>query len=256
MPWIAQLTDSHLDGGDADARFERVVAWLEQVSPPVDVIVLTGDLVETSAVADVPVAYAALAGRLAAIAPLIAIPGNCDDPAALAAAFPVPDIGVPALGANAVLVVADAVAVIGLDSSIRGEIIGRLSPETMAWLESALAALPADMPVILAMHHPPLELGHTLVDGYRLQDAEALEDLVAEESRILGILVGHTHGATATSFAGKPLIVGPGIHSAMTLEHEPPQTPPSLMDFATQPGVALHWIDGGRMTTHFRNIAG
>lgn len=261
MIWIAQLTDSHLDGGEtAAARFERVVTWLERFSPSVDGIVLSGDLVEAGKVENVSAAYQALAARLAAIAPTVAVPGNCDAQEALAAAFAVPELagsaGIASQGANSVRVIGDTLAVIGLDSSIPGEIIGRLPAETLTWLKTVLAALPAGMPILLALHHPPMELGHTLVDGFRLQDAEAFAALVAQEPRIVGILVGHTHGATAATFAGKPLIVGPGIHSAMTLEHEAAQTPPSLMDFAAQPGIALHGIDGTSITTHFRSIAG
>lgn len=256
MTWIAQLTDTHLDGESADGRFERVAAWLERLSPAVEAIVLTGDLVETGKVGNVAAAYAALAGRLASIAPLIAVPGNCDDPDELATAFPVPALdGISSEGANSVIVVADAVAVIGLDSSIPGKYEGRLSAGTSAWLDVALAALPADMPVLLALHHPPVAIGHPMVDGLRLQDADALEAIVKRDSRIIGILVGHTHGSTSTSFAGTPVIVGPGIHSAMTLAQEPPATPPSLLDFAVPPGVALHWIDGNILTTHFRSIA-
>lgn len=257
MTWIAQLTDTHLDGGETDARFERVVAWLERFAPPVDGIVLTGDLVEAGKVGDVSAVYASLAERLAPIAPVIAVPGNCDDPVALAAAFPVPEVeGVAMSGANAVLVVDDALAIVGLDAQIAGRIEGRLPDATLSWLETTLSALPAEMPIMLALHYPPVEVGHALVDGFRLQDPEPLAELVARDSRIIGTLVGHTHGGTAASFAGKPLIIGPGIHSAMTLEHEPQRTPPSLMDFDTQPGIALHWIDGGKLTTHFRSIAG
>ena len=256
MIWIAQLTDTHLNGGESGARFERIAAWLERFTPPVDAIVLTGDLVEVGELGDGAEVYTAMAERLASIAPAIAVPGNCDDPEALAAAFLVPGFGVAPLGANTVLVVGDAVAVIGLDSSIPGQFEGRLSAETLGWLETVLAALPAGMSVILAMHHPPVALGHPAVDGFRLENPDSLAAVVRKEPRIVGILVGHTHGATVAAFAGKPVIVGPGIHSAMTLPQEPPTTPPSLIDFAVQPGVALHRIDGDTITTHFRSVAG
>ncbi|MGB3328971.1 MAG: hypothetical protein WBA46_08470, partial [Thermomicrobiales bacterium] len=213
--------------------------------------------VEAGSVRDVAASYGALATRLGSIAPLIAVPGNCDDPAALAAAFPVPALaGVASLGANSVRVVNDAVAVIGLDSSIPGRYEGRLPTETLAWLETALAALPAGTPVLLAFHQPPMPIGHASIDPLGLQEPDALAALVAGEPRIVGILVGHTHGATSGSFAGRPVIVGPGIHSGMTLAQEAPSTPPSLLDFAVPPGIALHWVEGSTLTTHFRAIAG
>jgi 3',5'-cyclic AMP phosphodiesterase CpdA len=257
MPWIAQLTDSHLDGGEADARFERVATWLERFSPAVDAIVLTGDMIEAGTVDDVSAAYGALAARLAPIAPIIAVPGNCDDPEALAAAFPVPArAGISSMGANSVLVVGDAVAIVGLDAQIPGSYEGRLPEATLAWLETTLAALPAGMPIVLALHYPPVKIGHGQVDGFRLQNPERLAELIARDDRIVATLVGHTHGGAAGSFAGRPLIIAPGIHSAMTIEHEAQQTPPSLLDFAAQPGIALHWVDGDTITTHFRSIAG
>ena len=63
MYTIAHLTDSHLDGGDgARSRFERVMAYLHDLPTPVDLLILTGDLIEGGAVAEYRTIAEAVAG--------------------------------------------------------------------------------------------------------------------------------------------------------------------------------------------------
>ncbi|MGC4190200.1 MAG: metallophosphoesterase [Thermomicrobiales bacterium] len=258
MTWIAQLTDLHLDGNPpADTRFDLVASWLERLSPGVDGIVLSGDVIELRGIEDPGAVYAALARRLTAIAPVLVIPGNSDDPESLAQAFPSPERwGVPAAGANGSMVAGDAVAVIGLDSSIPGRYEGRLSDSTLAWADEVLSNVPAGMPVLVALHHPPIALGHTMIDGLRLENPDSLAELVERHPSVIGLLAGHTHGGTAAVFTGKPLIVAPGVHSGMRLEQESGGAASGPLDTDVPPAVALHRIEDGTLVTHFRSIAG
>lgn len=258
MTWIAQLTDLHLDGDPpADSRFDRVAFWLEQLSPGVDGIVLSGDVIDMRSIENPASAYAALARRLTAIAPVLAIPGNSDDPELLAQAFLSSERwSVPVAGAIGSIVAGDAVAVIGLDSTVPGRYEGRLSDSTLASADGALSNMPPGMPVLIALHHPPIALGHTMIDGLRLENPDALAEVVERHPSVIGLLAGHTHGATSAVFAGKSLIVAPGVHSGMRLEQESGGVAPGPLDTDVPPAVALHRIEDGTLLTHFRSIAG
>jgi Icc protein len=145
--------------------------------------------------------------------------------------------------------------VIMLDSSVPGQYHGVLAAETIAWLEATLAALPRDMPVLIGMHHPPVELGHPGVDPLRLSDAAPLAATLQRYPNVAAVLVGHTHTATATTFAGRPLLVAPGIHSSLRLPWEKAAPGQSLLDETAAPALAIHLLhDDARITTYYRTI--
>ena len=72
--------------------------------------------------------------------------------------------------------------------------------------------------------------------------------MLADHPQVLAVLVGHAHTAATGVFAGRPLVVAPGVVSTLRL---PPEHRDDL-DYELPPGVALHFLDGGRLTTHFR----
>jgi len=52
-----------------------------------------------------------------------------------------------------------------------------------------------------------------------------------------------------TTFAGRPLLVAPGVVSTLRLPWEREE----LIDFGPPPGYAFHVLDDdGRITTHYR----
>jgi 3',5'-cyclic AMP phosphodiesterase CpdA len=142
------------------------------------------------------------------------------------------------------------VLVLAVDSNVRGEFFGRLHPDSIAWIRDQLDATDRDR-AILAMHQPPAQLGHPIVDQLRLLDAEALEDVVANSPSVIATLCGHTHAAISTTFGGKPLLVAPGVHSwgQVPLEFTEPNA--GLIKEDSPPGFAVHLIDGRRVVTYF-----
>jgi len=121
------------------------------------------------------------------------------------------------------------------------------------WLQETLAGIPAKTPVVIALHHPPIALGNPPIDQLGLRDSQEFAEVLKQYPNIVAILVGHTHGATATTFAGRPLIVAPGIHSSLRFPWEDAQT---FLDAAVAPAIAIHILDDDqRLTTHFRSIS-
>lgn len=66
-----------------------------------------------------------------------------------------------------------------------------------------------------------------------------------------GLITGHAHTPAATSFAGRPLIVGPGVTWTLRL----PWEGEGAADRDAPPGFAFHVLDDeGRLTSHFRVV--
>ncbi|HEY8600195.1 MAG TPA: hypothetical protein VIL85_17290 [Thermomicrobiales bacterium] len=143
-----------------------------------------------------------------------------------------------------------------IDSSVPGQYHGAFNPETIDWLNRTLAGLPRDMPVLLGMRHPPIALGHPGVARARLPDVEPLAATLRRYPDVVAVLVGHTHAATVTTFAGRPLLVAPGIHSSLRLPWERAAEGESLITMAAPPGLTIHFLhnDAGgeaRITTSY-----
>lgn len=68
---------------------------------------------------------------------------------------------------------------------------------------------------------------------------------------VAAVVTGHGHTATASVFAGGPLIVGPAVTGTLRL----PWEGPDAADRDRPPAPAFHVLDtAGRLTTHFRAV--
>ncbi|WP_328323549.1 metallophosphoesterase [Kribbella sp. NBC_00382] len=244
---IAHLSDPHLDGTDtARDRLRSVVGYLRAFSRPVDVVLVTGDLADHG----LPAEYAEVAAELDLDVPVLMLPGNHDVSAPLRAGLPVdsPGQGHPV---HQVRYVGEARFIL-LDTSVPGQNHGLLSAESLDWL-SAILDEPVDGPLFVAFHHPPNKLQHPVLDQWILQDAEPLA-AVLRDRPITAILTGHVHNAVATTFAGHPLLVAPGIRSTGPLPFEPAAAN-GLVDVEAPPGLALHVVaDGQPLVTVYRVV--
>jgi len=179
--------------------FERLVAS----GLSVDAIVFTGDLADRGE----PGAYVRLKAIVepfaaALDAPVIWAMGNHDDRAAFSEilygedASEEPQDRVFSLG---------GLRVIALDTSVPGFHHGALSVEQRAWLAKELAT-PAPAGTILALHHPPIATPIELMGVIELEDQASLAEVIAGTD-VRGILAGHLHYSTFSTFAGVPVSV-------------------------------------------------
>ena len=245
---LAHISDLHLDGSDrATRRAERVRDLLWGLPGRVDALLVTGDIADHGTEAEYEEAARLLGLREGgAPFPVLTCPGNHDRRAPYRKAL----LGEPPADGpvNSVHVFADA-AVLMCDSSIPGHDEGELDAQTYAWIEETLDGLDGDRPVLLAFHHPPVALHHPLPDGYRLGQPAKLGRLLARRPEIAGIITGHAHTPAATTFAGRPLVVGPGVTWTLRL----PWEGDAVADREAPPGLAFHVLDDeGRLTSHFR----
>jgi Icc protein len=202
---VLQLSDTHLSatpgatvfGQDADARLATVLDAWAATGQHADLVLLTGDLADDGSVEGCTRVAEAVAGLGA---PVLAIPGNHDRAAVVAATWD---------GPRAVPVGGWVVA--GLDTTVAGQVHGHLDvPAARTWLDTR-----GPNPMVLALHHPPLS--RSTADEFRLDGAAELLDALAERPHVRAVVGGHLHDAVDLEApSGLPVLGCPSTIVAIT----------------------------------------
>jgi Icc protein len=251
---VAQISDLHvkrpgeLAYGQVDtaAALLRCVAELNRFTPRPQIVVVSGDLVDTPTAAE----YEHLKRLLAPLEiPLAVVPGNHDARGLLRAAFPAQRYA-PVTDALNLSLPVGPLDVVLLDSSVPGAPHGLLAATTLRWLDATLAA-GATRPALLFLHHPPFVTGIAHMDRQNLCNAGDLAAVLARHPRTRLIAAGHVHRAVLTIFAGIAATICPAPSHAVALDLCE-RYPPSLM--VEPPAFHVHaWFAGapyGDVVTH------
>jgi Icc protein len=241
---VAHLSDTHFgnDVRDPGDRNAAVLDHLLVMDPRPDVLVVTGDVADHG----LPEEYAAARAWLDRWpGPVAVCPGNHDVRAAYVDGLGRSPRSVVEAGGHRFLMLdslIDAVDGVRVDE-------GRLGVAQLAWLDRELAA--SDAPAFVCLHHPPVTIGVPLMDPICLLDGDALAEVIGRHPQVLATLVGHAHTMSATTYAGRPLLIGGGACSTVPLEAEPYP----VVWYDGPPSLALHLVDDdGRVTTHWRAL--
>lgn len=237
---LAQVSDTHIDGGERCTQRLRAVVEQLRALPRLDLVVVTGDVADHGE----PQEYA-LARRLLerVEAPVHWLPGNHDERGAFRAGLGLPAGDGPVDGAARL----GGASVLLLDSSVPGEAGGWLADSSLERVRSA----PSDRTLIVCFHHPPVLLHSVRVDSIRQHGEQRLADATADRTAPTYLLTGHAHVAAVTTFAGVPLIIAPATATRLGPDWDPDA---GVLSFEGPPGYALHVLDGDRLTTHFRFV--
>jgi len=246
---IAHLSDTHFGGHpSAVERATRVVDHLLRLDPPVDAVLVTGDVADHGRPEEYAEARDVL-GRLRQ--PVLWCPGNHDVRLEYAAMRGLPG-DLPANEAHRV----DGHLFLMLDSlvdAVEGvrQDHGHLTQTTLDWLDEQLSGRAPGERAFVCFHHPPVDIHIGLMDPIRLDNPDQLEAVLSRHADVVAVLVGHAHTAGTTSYAGLPLLIGGGVASTVTLDAEP--YPPVTHELG--PSFAVHFIgDDGRVVTHWRTL--
>ena len=186
---LVQISDTHIlsdpaarfDDVDTAATLASVMAHISRHERP-DMMLLTGDLVHEP---DQP-SYARLAELLqGAPADIYAIPGNHDDPALMKSALTAPvyhdrDIQ------------HDGWRILMLNTWLAGEHAGHLPADELSWLAARLAEQPATH-TLIALHHPPVDIGSSWLDAMGLRNADRLLAVLDKQPQIRAVVWGNIH---------------------------------------------------------------
>jgi len=92
-----------------------------------------------------------------------------------------------------------------LDSTVPGYHHGELTAAQLTWLAGELAT-PAPHGTLLALHHPPIPTPIELMGLIELDDQAALAAVI-RGTDVRGVLAGHLHYSTFSTFGGVPVSV-------------------------------------------------
>jgi Icc protein len=241
---LGELAYGHVDTATATVRCVARLNWLK---PRPELVVVSGDLVDTGTAEE----YTHLRQLLAPLEiPLALIPGNHDAREPMRAAFPEQPYASGSGALNFALAL-PALDILLLDSSVPGEPHGELGTDTLAWLDVNLAAS-RTRPALLFVHHPPFVTGIRHMDQMNLRNAAALAEVLRRHPRARLIAAGHVHRPTLTLFAGIAATICPAPNQAVALDLGELGPPSFAME---SPGFHLHaWFAGagyGDVVTHF-----
>lgn len=251
---IAQITDCHI-GFDRDdpeednvQRLRAVLERLRDGPNRPDLVLLSGDLTNSG----LPENYARLASVIADQPfPVQLMLGNWDRRDVLCATFPETPTSEGFVQFEVTL---PGLRLIALDTNEAGRHGGAFCERRAEWLRSRLDADPAT-PVMIAMHHPPVETGIAWLDsGANEAWIKRFAAVIEGRPQVRAIIAGHMHRPIFTMFAGVPLVVCPSSAPHVELDLSPldPEAPDGRPLVVDDPaGYALHRWDGQRLISHF-----
>ncbi|WP_439356904.1 phosphodiesterase [Bradyrhizobium sp. DASA03007] len=244
MPFkFIHLTDTHLAnpglklyGLDPRARLDAAIADINKHQSDAAFAVVTGDLTHWGE----PESYANFADAMAALKmPYIAMVGNHDKRVAcLDGLRSAPrDQNGFVQGTRTT----EHGLFVFLDTLDETSHAGEMCDKRSGWLESTLAAAPADMPFVVFMHHPPFPVGVLAMDEIALkQRGEFAEVIAPYRSRIRHLFFGHVHRPIFGSYGKIPFSTLRGTNHQVWFElnanaphlasHEPPAYGVVLID--------------------------
>lgn len=201
---IAQLSDCHLPADparpyrkqNADANLAAVWKSVESWGP--DIVMLTGDLSEDGS----PASYDRLREMLATNVPVLALPGNHDEPDVMREYFPNGPWDGPLAWAqgdwNLVLT----------DSTRPRKVEGYFEEESAEQLRFALSEC-EEPHLLVALHHQPVPVDAPWIDKYALRAPGAFLEVVGSEPRVRCVVWGHIHHHFAEDRNGILLLGAP-----------------------------------------------
>ena len=194
---LLQITDCHifataderLQGLNTRHSFELVSDSALDKIENLDLLLATGDLSQDES-AD---AYRYLAERFERFdVPVFWLPGNHDDIDTMREHL----TGKQIYPARRVLV-GDWQLVL-LDSTIKGQVHGRVSEQQLDFLDRALDEYP-DRHALVSVHHQALDCGSEWLDAKGLKDSDQFRNRLEQHANIRAVLWGHVHQETHRS---------------------------------------------------------
>lgn len=99
-----------------------------------------------------------------------------------------------------------------LNSVIRLDDSGRMTPDELARLNNTLKNHP-DKNAMLCMHHHPLDMGSQWLDGVNLVNNEKLFRIAGEHNNVRSMVWGHVHQSSDREHAGLRMFSTPSTSS-------------------------------------------
>ena len=254
---IVQISDTHIAGWgkktcDVAPTAENLAICIDhinQLEPPADVVLVTGDLTNEGSLEEAEHS-AELLTKLRC--PYFIVPGNHDSRKVLWPVFDEKVCPRNPLGFIHFSVDDYDVRLIGLDSLDQGKPGGKISKKSTRWLDEKLAE-DKEKPTVIFMHHPPVKCGvlETDIDGFR--GAKRLAEVIKKYDNIERILCGHIHMQTHIRWHGTVITTAPSS-TGMRIETDLSMKKESQF-ILEAPSYLLHyWTPDKNLVTHTISI--
>jgi Icc protein len=192
---VLQISDTHLHatvasrmrGVNTYDTFSAVLSYAQRNARwPVDVILVTGDIVQDESRAG----YLRFRAEMQVLGPpVFCIPGNHDDPKLMDELLSVAPFKV---GGDARV---GRWSFVLLNTFLTGEDAGGLGEKRLHALAVALREH-SSQHVIVVMHHQPLPMGSAWLDGVGLRDAQQFLSVIDTHDNVRCVAWGHVHQAS------------------------------------------------------------
>ncbi len=252
MMKFIHLTDTHLVppgrrlyGLDPLARLTAAIRDLNQQQPDAAFAIITGDLTHYGQRA----AYEALQEALAELSmPYHLVVGNHDRRDEFVEVF----TNTPRDSNGFIQYVFDTsqFRCIVLDTLDHDTHAGVLCPQRLTWLTEQLTLAQREAkPVWLFMHHPPFDVGLTLLDSFGLVQKQALGDTIAPfRSQINYLVFGHVHRPVHGTWQGIP------FHTLRGLNHQVWFESANIVGSHEPPAYAVISVEAAQVTIHVHDF--
>ncbi|MFQ5661021.1 MAG: 3',5'-cyclic-AMP phosphodiesterase [Gammaproteobacteria bacterium] len=204
---LIQITDTHLfskaedrfDGFDTMASLRSVIAHINALAEPPDLVLVTGDLAHDP----VASAYQQLLGQLTSLkVPVFCLPGNHDDPALMEEMLNHENVST--------VKVLETLhwTVLLLNSFLPHSHSGRLAEEELDFLSRQLQHA-RDKHLFICLHHPPIPVNSPWMDAMMLENPDDFFAIVDRCRHTRGILWGHIHQEFSSVHGNVLLLASP-----------------------------------------------
>ena len=228
---IVQISDCHVSADTGQTYrginpHQNLISMMQKIADlKPDLLLATGDLSEDGSAESYHLLkqYLHLFG-----VPVLALPGNHDNPVLLASAFPgspVDSISVSNHGSW---------QIIRLNSCIPNKPEGRLAQGALIELET-LFSTGEKRPRLIAVHHHPISVGNPWIDKYPLNNPGKLLQLIDQSPEVKITLWGHIHHTFESERIGTAMLGSPSSAiNSLT----------GVQKFTADPsGPACRWVD-------------
>lgn len=190
-PKIIQITDPHifkeengaLLGLNTRNSLAAVLKDIQKQDIKADLIIATGDISQDQS----PESYKYFTEVMDGLeVPICWIPGNHDDVHQMAESL------IAEYFSPAKIITLGEWQVILLDSSLTGQVYGRLGREQRAFLRKAIQSSQSKY-LLTVLHHHPVDIQCQWLDPLGLEDADELFEILDRSSAVRGLLWGHIH---------------------------------------------------------------
>lgn len=233
---IVQITDLHILADDNASlcgvkphqSLSKVIDDIKSLSPAAELVIASGDLTDDGS----PEAYRRLRQLLLELpCPVYVMAGNHDETEVMLAELPGDNIFYQRQ------VDCENWKLLLVDSKLPGSSFGFISDSEFAWLDEQLNN-EDDRPVLLAMHHTPLQLCAS--PTCQVKNAEAFLSNINEFEQVKGLIAGHTHNAVEESLNQLRIMTTPSTMVQVTHNQtEARKTSSQFWDYH-QPDISRH----------------